>query len=551
MRIQRPEIALTAAAAAFFGVVVFQHLTYPLFWADEAETAMFGRRVLEYGYPKVHGARNVVYQFGPNIAVGVKEDSDAYIGTTWGQFYFAAPGLLWARATEDPYARTFRVRLPFALAGAAGVGVWLWALLPVFRGAPRRSWRFAAAFLLLAALSVSLILHLREVRYYALVVLLGGAIFRVHLGYRVFERVGFRRWAVELTLLLVLLFNTFFQAFFAFAVLLGAERLLALARGRGPWRDLAPFVAAGLLVAPLLVFFETFQTASAFSESFSFGARDYAANLVTVGAHLLRFEFLVPALLCRIAVALSGAGSREGRRVAAGLSAFAAGYVALGCLNPLPLERYFVGLSPLVTGVFLLDAFALVGWASERAAPERRRAAGAASLALLVAGTLVLRWPAFESVRGRLAELSTPYRGPLDHVIPRLLEDHPRPEDLVIATNYEEYAFMYYLGSHVIVGLSLNNLANERQLEPDLVIPRRRYPRSLMELRPFLRRAEWEEERFPVRDLHQNNIPALSRSRFVPDPHHFTTVATDDPEQQTLIYRRVSNANRTGTSSRP
>jgi hypothetical protein len=103
----------------------------------------------------------------------------------------------------------------------------------------------------------------------------------------------------------------------------------------------------------------------------------------------------------------------------------------------------------------------------------------------------------------------------------------------------------------VIVGLSLNNLANERQLEPDLVIPRRRYPRSLMELRPFLRRAEWEEERFPVRDLHQNNIPALSRSRFVPDPHHFTTVATDDPEQQTLIYRRVSNANRTGTSSRP
>jgi hypothetical protein len=330
MGTSRLEIGLLLLAAACLGGMLFKHLSYPLFWADEAETAMFGRRVLEYGYPKVHGPRNVVYQFGPHIALGVKEDLDAYIGTTWGQFYFAGPGLLWARGVDDPYAKSFRVRLPFAVAG-------LWALLPVYRGEARRARRFAAAFLLLSAVSVSLLLHLREVRYYALVVLLAGAIFRVHLGYTVFRRVGFRRYALELALLLFLLFNTFFQAFFAFAALLGLERLFALRRGEAGWRDLAPLLAAGVLVAPLLVFFETFQTAAAFAEGFSFRFDDYLANLAAIAAHYLRHEFLLPALVCRAAVAATGAGSPEGRRVAARLSIFALGYVAIGCLNPLAL----------------------------------------------------------------------------------------------------------------------------------------------------------------------------------------------------------------------
>ena len=416
----RLEIALVLASAVLFGAMLGRHLSYPLLWADEAETAMFAQRVLEHGYPKVHGPRNVVYQFGPNIAVGVKEGLDAYIGTTWGQLYFAAPGLLWARGAADLYDKTFRVRLPFAVAGAAGVGLWLWALLPVFRGEPRRARRFAAAYLLLAALSLSLILHLREVRYYALVVLLAGAIARVHLGYSVFRRVGFRRWALELALLLFLLFNTFFQAFFAFGALLGIDRLLAIRRAEAGWRDLVPLLASALLVAPLLLFFETFSTAAAFGEAFSFRFGGYVSNLGTIAAHFLRHEFLVPALVCRAAVAATGAGSPEGRRVAARLLVFSAGYAAIGCLNPLALERYFVVLSPLVSGVFLLDAFALASALPARVAPARRRRAAAATVAALVALVLATRWPAFDDLRGRLAELGTPYRGPLDYVIPYL-----------------------------------------------------------------------------------------------------------------------------------
>lgn len=110
---------------------------------------------------------------------------------------------------------------------------------------------------------------------------------------------------------------------------------------------------------------------------------------------------------------------------------------------------------------------------------------------------------------------------------------------------------MYYLGSHVIVGLSLNNLANERGLEPDVVVPRRRWPRSFMALHPFLQQGKWETQRLPVRDVHHNNIPALSASPFVPAPHRFTTPTTDEPSEQLVLYWRDSSANRTGTSSRP
>ena len=152
---------LLAFAIAAFAAMLLGRLAHPLLWQDEGETAMFGTRVLEYGFPKVHGERNVVYEFGPNIAIGVKESVDAYIGKTWGDFYFAVPGLLWARGTGDPYDRTFRLRLPFALAGAAGLALMLFAVWPAI--ARRDRLRVATGFVALCSISISLLLHLREV----------------------------------------------------------------------------------------------------------------------------------------------------------------------------------------------------------------------------------------------------------------------------------------------------------------------------------------------------------------------------------------------------
>src|SRR5262245_31275742 len=169
------DVVLPALAVALFAAMLLLRLGHPLFWSDEADTAMFGTRVLTYGYPKVHGPDNVVYQFGPDVALGIEERFDAYIGTTWGHFYFAVPGLWWAQAERDPWARTARVRLPFALAGALGLALWALALAPAVEGGAGRRLRFVAAFFAPAALSVPLLLHLRAVRYYAPVRLVRGA----------------------------------------------------------------------------------------------------------------------------------------------------------------------------------------------------------------------------------------------------------------------------------------------------------------------------------------------------------------------------------------
>lgn len=545
------ETALLLLAIAAFTAMLFGRLGHPLFWSDEADTAMFGTRVLENGYPKVHGPDNVVYQFGPNIALGVKESVDAYIGTTWGHFYFAVPGLWWAGTVADPWAKTARVRLPFAVAGALGLCLWLAAVLPALAPQRGRRLRFAALFFALAAVSVSLLLHLREARYYALLVLVAGAITRVQLRRCVYATLSSRRYTVELAALLFLLFHIFFSAWFAFTALLAAERVVAVWRRRAPTSDLLPFVLAAALVAPFLVFFETFHVATVFARDLGLGPRAWAGNVLEVARHLLRHEMLAPALACRALAAWTACGSATGRRVSTQLLGFGLGYVLLGALNPLALERYFIVLSPLLLCAFLLDAFALAEDLPARWPRIERRRAGAAVAAALALLTLALRLPSLAELRGRLGELQTPVRGPLDFVIPQLLASTSRPQELVVATNYEEQVFMYYLGARTIVGTTLNNLLADRELLPDVVVPRRHWPRSLHELGPFLRQGEWEELRFPVRDVHFNQIPALSRSRFVPDPHHFETPATDDPDAQLVIYWRRDSSKRTGTSSSP
>ena len=145
--------------------------SYPLRWNDESETAMYAERILDLGYPKVHDGRNVVFELQSSLEVGLKEEFDAYPGSTWGH-YFATLGALAARQVNDPYDKTLLLRAPFALAGLAGMVVFLALGMALFPGDRTRQLRLALGFLLLASLSTMLVLHLREMRHYSLVILL-------------------------------------------------------------------------------------------------------------------------------------------------------------------------------------------------------------------------------------------------------------------------------------------------------------------------------------------------------------------------------------------
>jgi hypothetical protein len=551
MRRLAPTVVLVLALSAFGGML-FARLGHPLLWQDEGETAMFASRILEFGYPKVHDGRNVVYEFGANVAVGVKESVDAYIGKTWGDFYFAVPGVWWARGAAGDHARTARLRLPFALAGATGLGLLLWGVLPWVPAGRRIA--FSAAFAAVTATSISLLLHLRELRYYPLLVLVLGGMLALHA-----RRIhgSALRWSVYgglQALASIALFQVFYVGWFATTALLAADAVLASRRLVGPRRPfllraLAPHALGAAAAIPALLFFETFDVATGFARDVGISLGGYLANLGWVGLHFLRHEQLMPALLARGAVALlhargaRGEGGGADARVAPRLLLFSLGYAAVGCLNPLVYERYFVVLSPLLTLSFLLDASALLDLVP-RSLPEvparRARRRMLAVLVLLALAPVGLRWG---EVRGRLAEIAVPVRGPVDFVVAHLRERYAEPSALVIATNYEAHPLMYYLDSRVIVGLVQNNIAEERALTPDVVIPRRAWPRALPELRRFLARGRYSEERLPVLDTHYNNIPAVSASASTPDPHRFETAAVPGEGAGRLrVFHRVPAA---------
>jgi hypothetical protein len=515
-----------AAAALLFALSLFGRLAHPLLWSDEADTAVFAERVLEFGYPVVHGEKNVSYQFGTNIALGVKESLDAYIGTTWAQFYFAAPAVAWAARGDDPHARTWRLRLPFAAAGALALVAALWAAWPAFAqiGGSRRL-RTAAAAIALAALSVSLVLHLREVRYHALLALEIALLAGVALRGEVFRSLAPARVALAEAALLFAIFHTFFSAYFALATLLGARALWLRAHDREVWSAPAAAVTlSALAVLPCALFFETFEISAAFARELGLSPDRVIANLVFAARHLAHHDWLLPALAARAAAARWATADARTHSASFLLGA-SLGYALLACANPLLYERYFTPLTLPLLLAFLLDASAL----SARRGVQR-------SLAAVALACVALRAP---EVAGRVREIWTPVRGPLDFAIEAIRARHADPARLVIATNYEEQVLMVYLRSHVIIGLTGNNLLRDRELDPDVVIPRRRWPSQLPEILRFLARGRYALTRLPVEDRWFNQYPGLSPSALVPETHRFETPLTSDPSRQLELYERI------------
>ncbi|MDR3184425.1 MAG: hypothetical protein LBT49_03365 [Prevotellaceae bacterium] len=62
---------------------LFKNISYQLLWNDESMTAVGAEVVLEYGYPKVHGEKNVFYDLlHTNPTLGVNEKDDAFAGSS-------------------------------------------------------------------------------------------------------------------------------------------------------------------------------------------------------------------------------------------------------------------------------------------------------------------------------------------------------------------------------------------------------------------------------------------------------------------------------------
>jgi hypothetical protein len=187
------------------------------------------------------------------------------------------------------------------------------------------------------------------------------------------------------------------------------------------------------------------------------------------------------------------------------LLVFAALWFVLIARTPLFFGRYLVALSPVLGGLCVLQVGCLL--ALRRNGARRSASAGLAAIAVVWVGAALVRAP---ELRGRWSELREPYRGPLDHVIPYLAEHYANPEELVIATNYEDFSYMFYLGATTTFGYYAPDRVRDSALVPDVIIPRP-WPVNLQALEHLAAQGSYIAREFPVANVRVNNLPELSR----------------------------------------
>ena len=124
-------------------------------WMDEAETAVLGKNILTYGYPRMFDGRNLMAYYPPLHNADYVE-----IVLPWLQYYLTAASFYLFGVT------TFSARLPFALCGIGAVMVFPF----IVRRLTQDRWVQVVAPLLLMNF-IPFLLYFRQCRYYGLVIL--------------------------------------------------------------------------------------------------------------------------------------------------------------------------------------------------------------------------------------------------------------------------------------------------------------------------------------------------------------------------------------------
>jgi hypothetical protein len=551
---------------------LLKNISYPLFWADESMTVMGGVRVLEYGYPKVHDGKNVFYDLlHPDTSLGIDKKTDAYIGgANWGQYYFAAPGIRLAEMSDDIFTKTAIIRVPFALIGLTGLALFAFLTMQFFHTKLSKT-GFLTFFVFLELISVPLVLHLREARYYPLAIFFTALTVFVYAQYRILERTKYLKYAILLTVSLFLLFVTFSPVYFIFlAAILIFESLIfvkhlffryvkrpeagpAAPPQNGALKNyvsyVLPLIFSMIIIYPLTVFFKTFHIAREMAIHntkmfFTDETGMVRANFEVMWRFFSSSDLIYLAILLKICLLvcylLKSAGKSlppfdRARVVFSNFLTifFIVYFVSIVRIPNFPFTRYFIPLQPVLALIIILDIAVLYAFISQY--ESRLMAYARGFLLIIVAGFIMFNISNnLNNLKGHLYEVSHQYRGPLDHVIPFIKERYTNTSDLVIATNYEETSFMYYLDAKVTVGYVGNNLEEDIRTRPDIIVYRKLWQNFRGIFTNFILHNAYERITFPVFDISVNNIPELNWRP--PFNHRFQTVESSEEGEKVVMY---------------
>ncbi len=527
---------------------IFKNISYPLMWADESMTAMGTERVLQYGYPKVHDGRNIFYDLNHNNPkLGVHEKDDAYVGGAgWAQYYYGILGYKLAQLTDNIYAKTAIYRTTFALAGLAGLFLLVFFISGIFKDKFSR-YAFFFLFLLLELRSVSLMLLIREVRYYALVMLLISLILSLYGWFRFYRPFNKMILIAILSVSLWVLFLTFAPVYF---ILVGTIGLSEIVNGVYDWRKsgfmtslknnypiVLSLVISLIAVIPLLSYFKTFEISKAMELRNNFDNTAYWVNVKNVFNYFKIFEILWLAVVLKLLLLVDIKTFLKEKPVSIRISSFLTVLFIIYALMIARIPnymytRYFISLQPILMVIILLDLFSVLKLYGQNSK---------SLLSLKMVGLACIFIAFFlhsiisnsENILGHAYELSHQNKGPLDYMIPFIKEKYPNPDSLVIATNYEETSYMYYLNSKVVIGYLGYNLFADTSAVPDLISVRQQWGKFNV-FKYLIKKANYEPQSFPVKDVPVNTIPEL---HFRPPFNHlFRTPVPDSAVESTILY---------------
>jgi hypothetical protein len=300
--------------------------------------------------------------------------------------------------------------------------------------------------------------------------------------------------------------------------------------------------AASLLsIWPMIIEFNYFEAMKVVEDGFvkvTLGV--YQEHIATIFGYFKNYGFLWLAIIMKALVWCNSKKLKAQRtklfKISNFLTLFFIVTVLLVARSPqMMYTRYFICLLPAMSTIMIFDALMLQHCYSTRKQKT-------VNYKVIVPGILfvVLFFSSFINIlpqlKNHIYEMSHQYKGPLDYTIPYIKENFPRTDTLIIAANYGEYAYMYYLNSKVLIGFAGTNIAEEIKLTPDIIAYRKYWPRFHSVFNSYSQRAPYEPVMFPVFDGLVNNIPELNLMPAL--NHKFKTVLTENPQEATYLYIR-------------
>ncbi len=487
-------------------------------WQDEAETAVLGKGILTYGYPRAFDGVN---RLNPGLSL---QEGYAWTYHSWLPMYLAAASFFLGGAT------TTSARLPFAL---LGVGcLWLTYLAARRLTGSRGTALLTGLFLMTC---VPFLLHMRQCRYYAPAVFF--TLLTVIAYLRFLKGRPFSFPALALSLLF--LFHADHGVFAPIILGLILHALFSRPGPRRGYRFAAAILVVLALTVPWAVYLEGLQHHGHWGwERLRHHAQFYFRQIN---------KYLVP-ILFWLLVAAAARPSLKGLwdprestlRQGMGVSASLLG-TGLVFLVLFPDQRHFRYLLFLVPFMLLVQSVAL-------SRLFRTKPMAAAALTLLLIGTDLLHHSGLSfalaqipgvrvklstpNVRPRslllefLGELSHPYRGPMDGVVELLLNQAQAGQTLKIP--YEDHPILFYTRLKVEPVVRMEDFG--RPTYPDWIVLRRDWlPEGFFES-PYYQKIQADYESLI---LDAPDIPWQNR----PDPG-FHRFRTDRKAPPVVVFKR-------------